>query len=176
MVQQETQGGKILPAFFVEPIALGETFQSGEWPLHMTYFPPITTHFTPHHAEKLRANLNPMSPFIATVGQAALFGPNHDLPVLRIDKSSELMVVHRRLIAVFQGLPHNPEYRMPYNPHVSISKSDTRLETGDAIEIGGISIAEKAQSSDMWQIIAKIGLKGAPLQTDARIIKAPERL
>ncbi len=176
MAQQETQGGKILPAFFVDPIDLGATFPSGEWPLHMTYFPPIAARFTPGHAIDLRRRVNPMKPFLATAGEAAVFGPNHDIPVRRIRKTKELMVVHRALVATFGGLPHNPQYRMPYEPHVSIAADDTRLERHDSIEVGGFSIVEKSAITETWKVIAKIGLKGEAMKTDARIIKASERL
>ena len=64
---------------------------------------------------------------------------------------------------------------MPYNPHISIDKDDHRTQKGDTIEIGGFSIAEKREGRATWQIVAKIGLKGAEMTTDARIIKSSER-
>ena len=174
MAEQETQGGKFLPAFFVEPIALGETFHKADWPLHMTYFPPVSAQFKPEYAEKMRQYINPMEPFMATVGETDYFGENRDIPVKRLVHNERLLAVHRKLVAVLHHLPHSKTFRTPYNPHFSIKEGDSRLETGDSIEIGGFSVAEKFGQTDTWRIIAKIGLKGAEMSTDARIIKASQ--
>lgn len=175
MAEQEARGGKILPAFFVEPVQLGEEFPSGEWPLHMTYFPPVEMTLRPVHAEQLRRYVNPMEPFMATIGEDDKFGPKRDIPVRHLEHTPQLMAVHRKILAVFQSLPYNAQYRMPYNPHISIDKDDHRAQKGDTIEIGGFSIAEKREGHATWQIVAKIGLKGAEMTTDARIIKSSER-
>lgn len=174
MGEHETRGGKILPAFFVEPIELGAEFESGEWPLHMTYFPPVETTLTAEHAAQLRRYINPMRPFMTTIADPDKFGPNRDIPVRHLVHTRELMAVHRKIFAVFQYLPHNAQYRMPYNPHISIDKDDPRAQKGDTIELGGFSIAEKRDRSNTWQIVAKVGLKGAEMTTDARIIKHSE--
>ena len=172
MSLQETQGGTFLPAFFVEPVQLGEEFAKGELPLHMTYFPPVSAPLTPAHVARLKQYLNPMPPFIATVGESAKFGPAEDIHVRRIERSNELMAVHRRLLAAFVYLQHPTQYRMPYNPHITIAEDDTRVETGDKIEIAGLSVVEKVPLRNTWQVIAKIGLDYQNMQTDGRIIKA----
>ena len=78
------RGGKFLPAFFVEPVELGTSFQRGKWPLHMSLFAPVETSFEPELAQLMREYVNPMEPFMATIGKQALFGDNEDLPVYRI--------------------------------------------------------------------------------------------
>ena len=172
MTRHETQGGKFLPAFFVEPVELGQEFPRGELPLHMTYFPPVNTQFPPESADHLRRIINPIPPFTAKVGDSAIFGPpDNPVHVKRVLKSDRLMVVHRRLVAALQYLPHSPQYRMPYNPHITISEDDDRVQTGDQIEIGGLSIVEKRHAHSPWQVMAKIGLKGAEITTDGRIIR-----
>jgi hypothetical protein len=173
---QEAQGGKFLPAFFVEPVELGDEFPRGEWPLHMTYFPPVRAQFTAGHAEQLRRFVNPIEPFMATVGEDDMFGPNRDVPVRLMVPSERLQAVHRRILAVFQELPHSTQFRMPYRPHVAIKSDDQRVQEGDEIEVGGFSIVERPGNSNTWQVIAKIGLKGAAMQTDARLIKHSERI
>ena len=171
MSSQETRGGsKFLPAFFVEPVVLGQEFE-GKLPLHMTYFPPVETEFRAEYADKLRYYANPMPPFIATVGEDAFFGPNRDVPVREMMHTGPLLAVHRGIVAALHYLPHSTQYRTPYNPHISITHNDPRVETGDQIEIGGFSIVEKHRSGAPWRVMAKIGLKGADMVTDARIIK-----
>jgi 2'-5' RNA ligase len=116
-----------------------------------------------------------MKPFMATIGKDDKFGPDHTIPVRRITRTPELVAVHRNILAVFQSFPHDAKYRMPFKPHITIAKDDPRAQAKDMIEVGGFSIAEKAPRSDTWQIVAKIGLKGADIATDARIIKYSER-
>lgn len=159
-MHEQEESGKFLPAFFVDVVELGQVFPRGEWPLHMTYFPPIQTSFDAKLAPNLRRYLNPMPPFEATVGESDFFGPQFDIHVRRIEPSPQLLTVHRALVAALRHLPHNARYRMPYNPHISIDKDDTRLQTGDVFEVGGLSIIEKPAHSQTWQVIAKIGLKG----------------
>lgn len=158
MIEQESPA-KFLPAFFVDVVELGEEFKAGELPLHMTYFPPVKANFTPRIADNLRRLINPMPPFEAIVGQPGKLGDNFDIPVRFVEPSDQLFAVHRALVATLQYLPHDPKYRMPYNPHISMEETNTRLRAGDAIPMAGLSIVEKAPYG-RWQVMAKIGLKG----------------
>lgn len=168
---QEMQGGKFLPAFFVEEVELGQTFPRGEWPSHMSYFPPVDTTFKPELADRLREYVNPMPPFVAKIGKGAKFGPEEDKPVLLVEPSKELIAVHRALVSVLQYLPHPTQYRTPFRPHISLKENGFQLETGDTIEIGDFSIVETTPYSPSWHVLAKIGLKGVDMKTDARLIK-----
>lgn len=170
MIEQE-ESAKFLPAFFVEPVALGQEFESGELPPHMTYFPPVYTSLEATHAQRLRTYINPMSPFMAEVGKPALLGPENTIPAKLMVHTEPLLAVHRKIVSVLQYLPHSTQYRTPYNPHITIREGDTAIETGDAIEVGGFSIVEKNPRRNTWLVVAKIGLKGADMITDAKIIK-----
>lgn len=170
MAYQETYGGKFLPAFFVEPVAVGEEIE-GKLPLHMTYFPPVSAEFKPEYADMLRHYCRPIPPFMATVGEPNIFGEKKDVPVREMVHNSQILLVHRGILAALHHLPHPTQYRTPYKPHVSIAHDDTRVETGDQIEIGGFSVVEKKGSGQPWRVMAKIGLKGADMVTDAKIIK-----
>jgi hypothetical protein len=159
-VSYQEESEKFLPAFFVDVVELGQEFKSGELPLHMTYFPPVQAPFDIQTATKLRRLINPLKPFTATVGESDLFGPDRDIHVKLIEHSPQLLAVHRRLVATFQDLPHDPKYLMPYTPHIAMDVHDTRIKTGDTIEMGGLSIVEKLPYKGVWQVLAKIGLKG----------------
>ncbi len=171
MSEQASRGGKFLPAFFVEQVELGDTFKRGDWPLHMSYFPPVGTTFQPELAHLMREYVNPMSPFIATVGKDVLFGPGEDQPAKLMVETKELIAVHRALVSVLHYLPHSTRFRTPFRPHVSTKSGGIQLDTGDSIEVGGFSIVETSDYSPNWQVIAKIGLKGADMATDASLIK-----
>lgn len=158
--EHETSG-KFLPAFFVDVVELGEEFPSGELPLHMTYFPPVKAPLTRKGIAEARRFINPMEPFSAQVGEDALFGDAHDVPVKLIESTPRLVAVHRKLVDVFGNLSHDPRYRMPYRPHVTVGHDSSSIQTGDSIEIAGLSIVEKDPRTDVWTVMAKIGLKGA---------------
>ena len=74
-------------------------------------------------------------------------------------------------MSVLQYLPHSVRYQTVFRPHVAIKADGPRLDTDDTIEIGGFSIVETSNYSPNWRVIAKIGLKGADMVTDARLIK-----
>ena len=148
---------KFVPAFFVDIVEKGETFPLGDWPLHITLFPPILAPYLGRYGEQLRSTVNAMSPFDVTVGEDDKFGPNKDLPVLRIAESPRLRALHGELVGALANLMHDPTYRQPYNPHIS-KIPGMAIETGDIINIGGFSIVEK--KNGLWMVTDKIGLRG----------------
>ncbi len=157
---EQEPSAKFLPAFFVDVVELGQEFNSGELPLHMTYFPPLKAAFDPRYAESARRFINPIPPFTAQVGKDVLFGDNEDIPAKLIEHSPRLLVVHRALVASIGYLTHDARYRTPYNPHITVKQGDTRISTGDEIEMAGLSIVEKDPQRNTWKVMAKIGLKG----------------
>lgn len=159
MIEQESPA-KFLPAFFVDVVELGQEFQSGELPPHMTYFPPVETSFDPILAPILRRLINPMPPFRAVVGEDDMFGEARTIPVKLIEPSPQVMAVHRALVATLQYLPHSTQYRQPFRPHITVDTKTPPFQRGEEIEMGGLSIVEKNRYRGTWQVLAKIGLKG----------------
>lgn len=161
MFEQE-KSAKFLPAFFVDVVELGQEFNSGELPLHMTYFPPVETSFKPELAGHLRRLINPIPPFRAVIGEDDMFGEKHDVPVRHVLHNGPVLSVHRALVSTLQYLPHATQYRTPYRPHISLGNhgDDLRIQKGEVIEMGGLAIVEKTASRGTWQVLAKIGLKG----------------
>jgi hypothetical protein len=145
------------PAFLVDIVEKGETFPLGDWPLHITLFPPLLTPYHDYYGDELRGTVNVMPPFDVTVGEDDWFGPDHDLPVKRIAESPRLRLLHGALVGALANLMHDPTYRRPYNPHISVLPGMT-IKTGDTVNIGGFSIVEK--TGRLWTVVDKIGLKG----------------
>jgi len=148
---------EFIPAFFVDIVQKGETFSHGEWPLHITLFPPLQTSYHGYYGDKLRSVVTALYPFDVTVGEDDLFGPDHDIPVKRIEESPRLRVIHAALVRTIANLMHDPTYRQPYNPHITLQSGAT-IETGETINIGGFSVVKKAGS--VWTVVDKIGLNG----------------
>ena len=65
---------KFVPAFFVDIVEMGTVFEPGEWPHHITMFPPVEETYRCEYGEQLRHAVNPMAPFDVVVGKSALYG------------------------------------------------------------------------------------------------------
>ena len=168
MPQQETLGGeKFLPVFFVDEVKIGETFTSGDWPLHITLFPPLEATYQPSDGERIRFNVHAFEPFSVTAGEEAMFGPAEDVHVRKIEQSDPLNRVHKGLVRALSRLSHDPQYRMPYNPHISEVASSTPVLKGTSMLLEGLSIAVQKQRitsggelQKTWEVVDKMRFKG----------------
>lgn len=154
---------EFVSAFFVELVNTGDKFQPGELPLHITTFPPILRRYEFEFGKEVRGAVGSMEPFTVTVGESDLFGPDRRTRVKRIEDSNELQHLHDKLVVAVGHLLHDPTYRQPYSPHISVSNYKD-IPTGKQIEIAGFSIIGKIDTG-LWEVVDKIGLKGAPHET-----------
>lgn len=166
MSEQEAPGGKFLPVFFVDEVKEGAKFQAGEWPLHLTLFPPLETSYDPHLGGVIRSLVNPIEPFAAYVGESDIFGTQEMIDsgkgifVRKVEESASLRKVHAGLVRALAHLRHNPTFRMPYNPHVSMDTSDGRLVQGEQMWVEGMSVVTREPDSKIWQVVDKMRFKG----------------
>ena len=150
-------GEKFLPAFFVDVIEKDYSFDRGEWPAHITLFPPIEQPYVETYAHTLRRHMNPIHPFEIIVGEDAWFGEAGDVPVKRIIDSPELQRVHTELVRVCGILLHDPTYRQPYRPHISYP-DEFGITSGQRIAVGGFCLTVK--DGGVWRVEDKVGFKG----------------
>lgn len=168
MSEQKTLGGeKFLPVFFVNEVKIGDTFTSEQWPLHLTLFPPLETPYLASNGQQMRTWVNPLSPFTVTTGEAAMFGPAEDIPVRTIESNDTLLRVHKGLVRALARLDHDPQYRMPYNPHISQAIDTELIGEGESLRLEGLSIAvQKKRLSTTgeimktWEVVDKMRFKG----------------
>lgn len=146
-----------LPAFFLPVVHMGQIMQSGQWPHHVTLFPPLLSAYDPVFGEKLRNELNPHAPFEVVTAGEALFGPEQDIPVRLIRPSLSLQGVHYLIERALGEILHDKTYRQPYRPHVTVKNYD-ELPEGASITIAGLSVVEKTEGQ--WTVVDKIGLRG----------------
>lgn len=149
---------KFLPAFCVPVVREGQEFASGELPLHITLFPPLSAQYTDHIGDTLKEAMNPLQAFDVMVGESAMFGADESIPVKLIESSSRLEEVHGLLVKHVGILLHDPTWRQPYNPHISVHDTAT-VNTGESIHVGGFAIMAKAADSN-WKVVDKVGFKG----------------
>lgn len=151
-------GTKFVPAFFVNPVEIGEEFNSGEMPRHVTLFPPVLTNFTSDRiGQSLKTACSRIEPFSILVGDDAWFGVNHDILVQRIQESKQLKLVHETLARVVGHLMHDPTFRQPYNPHVTVKRD--RLPFREELVVDCFSVVAK-NDGGKWLISDKVQFKG----------------
>lgn len=166
MSEQEVSGGKFLPVFFVDEVKLETKFQAGEWPLHLTLFPPVKARYQPSLGKAIRTEVNLVAPFYAAVGGDDVFGEPEAIDngmgifVRKLEENESLRKVHNGLVKVLSHLEHDPQFRRPYTPHVSIDQADSRLNQGSQLWVEGMSIVAREPGSRLWQIVDKMRFKG----------------
>lgn len=166
MSEQEALGGKFLPVFFVDEVKEGAEFQAGEWPLHMTLFPPLEASYDAPLGKAIRHFVNPVEPFTAAVGESDTYGTQEMIDsgkgvfVRKVEENTSLRKVHGGLVQALAHLRHNPTFRMPYNPHVSMDTNDSRLTQGKQMWVEGMSVVTREPGSKIWQVVDKMRFKG----------------
>jgi len=166
MSSQEASGGKFLPVFFVDEVKEGAQFQAGEWPLHMTLFPPLETSYDAPLGKAIRYFVNPVEPFNAVVGKSDIFGTQEMIDsgkgvfVRKIEENPSLRKVHGGLVQALAHLRHNPTFRTPYNPHVSMDPINQRLHEGSDIWVEGMSLVTREPGAKVWKVVDKMRFKG----------------
>lgn len=135
-----------------QPIMIFHDFESNnsnvkltEWPLHFTLTPFFTLDNVPQ-AEAL-SFIKEISQSVRSIeiepGEMAMYGPNNDIPVTRInDISGELMQLHQTLIrglgeigCQFVDLSYSLDNYSPHISHKSSHPVPTSLYSVDSISV-----------------------------------------
>ncbi len=148
---------KFLAAYFSGIVKKGEEFASGKLPLHITTFPPVEQMYDVEFGVRMRKALNPLPPFVVQTGDIDMFGDNRDILVRKIEHSWRLIGLHALMFGVLGDLRHDPTYRQPYVPHVTLSYEE-QISHGEKLLFGGLSVVQKFEDGP-WKVLDKIGFK-----------------
>jgi len=130
----------------IEPVAIGDSFES--LPLHVTLVHWFSLGVA--NIDDVRGVCNSTiesSEYLTTIAtERALFGPSHDIPVMRLHKTSELSRVHQRVVdglgLVGVRFLGRPEWiGEGWNPHVTDTSSD-KLAVGGRVELDTVHLFE----------------------------------
>jgi hypothetical protein len=92
-----------------------------------------------------------------------LFGPNKDVLVTRLELTSDILLLHNRVVAMLEKSGAKFEYDLilkeAYRPHITV-QGDKRIYVGDEIQINSVTIVDKEPNGD--KNIRKV-LKNIPL-------------
>jgi 2'-5' RNA ligase len=158
------RAGDLIVVHMLEQQAVGSYFDRKRWPLHITLLPWFGA-TQPQH-EPLRRGLSQlaltMPPITVAVGEQAMFGPNHDMPVHLVANKTELQSLHQALLGLTKLLQlpmQNPQYTGPdFTPHVS-QYEDRHVNIGDTITVGDVYVVQLIEGRTC-QIIGRFELKG----------------
>ncbi len=136
----------------LEPKPEGYEFHFANSPLHITYGGVFATSKNGQElAEELSQVAASTPAFEVEAKEEALFGPDHNIPVMRVKKSPELMEFYSKIYNWLKeiGVVYNsPEYQgKGYEPHSTKQKSGS-LKPGEKRIINSVSLIDMFPSGD----------------------------
>lgn len=90
-----------------------------------------------------------------------LFGPERDIPVIRVNRTPELLQLHQNLVQSMKELGAEFDERWVgeanWNPHVT-HKPNRRLHAGDKLLINNIDLISKDKNNGVRRIVHRFKL------------------
>lgn len=133
----------------------GSSFYYTDFPLHVTLAGVFKIDKPGMRiVDEMQKVLSHQSPFIIEGDEQDMFGPNRDIPVMRIKKSSELLqlytLVHDRLVTL-GAIYNSPAYQgSGYIAHSTFQKSG-KLAKGEKRQLSSVSIIDLLPNGDGYQ-------------------------
>ncbi len=132
-------------------------------PLHMTALHWFETDAPDAKvAEQLEAFARQQAAVTTRATEEALFGPEHDVPVMRLERTQELLDMHFGLLALAKYLGARLDERWVgeggWNPHVT-HQSEERLQVGDTVEIDSLDLIVR-EDDGMRRLVTRVELGG----------------
>ena len=131
----------------LENQAIGSTFSSGRWPLHVTIIPNFEINWD---FNRLKSEIEKTAGHHKQVVIAAteddLFGPDKNIPVTRLELTPELAKIHTEIVKLLEN--NSAKFELPvilkqnYNPHATI-QWNKRVSIGEVVSIDEFSIVDK---------------------------------
>lgn len=94
--------------------------------------------------------------------EEALFGPEHDVPVVRLERTQGLLDVHLGLLALAEYLDARLDTRWvgedKWNPHVT-HQLEGRLQVGDKVRVDGLDLITK-EDDGMRRLVTRVMFGG----------------
>lgn len=117
-------------------------------PLHMTLVPWFKTPMAPQYLiSKVKPAIESLASVTTTTTHEDLFGPNIDIPVMRLQKTQTLVDLHQALldIVINTGGQLDTKWTGPdkWQPHVT-HKPDRRMLAGEKLSVDAIDLLNRA--------------------------------
>lgn len=146
----------------LEPLAVGDSFLTRDWPLHVTIVPVFHADATVDELVEALQDAPPGA-IEVTAGDDERFGPGASIPVTVIEPSPGILALHRALLAALAPLEpviESARYSGDgYRPHVTIRKFG-RVERGETLVLTQLAVVdmEPGQHLGMRKVLGVVGL------------------
>lgn len=148
---------KYIVVFMLDKPVTGERFT--KWPLHITLKPWFQC---ADSTEKVINQLGELAKntksFKVRTGERAMYGPEFDVPVRLVEKTSELAELHARicyLLTKNKCHSENEEYsRENYSPHITV-RGDRNIEEAVDVTMDSFDIVENLDDGHMGRRVVK---------------------
>jgi 2'-5' RNA ligase len=161
-MMQFTQKYAIIQLF--EEVPVGTVFSASNWPLHSTIADTFAVDWdAPTMVRNLTEQLSHHAPATSEVEGDRLFGENSQVRVALLNKTDELVGLHRDVIAVLQQggwKPNDPQFAgVGFLPHSTV-QPHARLMRGEAAVFDSLSLIDFFPGEDpyMRKVLATIPL------------------
>lgn len=137
---------------FIEPVEDGLEFHSSQFPLHITLAGVFKTELSSNEMyNQLSKIVQNQKPLKVYADKEAMFGPNNDIRVMKVNPSSDLIAlynkIHKWLISL-GSVYNSPEYQGDnYSPHITY-KDKTKFKQNQGVEINSLSIIDLYPKND----------------------------
>ena len=159
---QFTQKYAIIQLF--EEMPVGTVFSASNWPLHSTIADTFSVDWdAPTMVRNLTEQLSHHAPATSEAGEDRLFGENGQVRVALLNKTDELVGLHRDVIAVLkQGgwKPNDPQFAgAGFLPHSTV-QPHARLMRGETVVFDSLSLIDFFPGEDPYarKVLATIPL------------------
>lgn len=152
--------GDRLVCAFVKPQVVGTGFT--DWPLHVTIVPWFRAELsTEDLSRELAETYEGIEPFVARVGQEAMFGADHSRPVNLIETKApfaDLEIRTRRMLHDHAAwlVDETTKRRWPYRPHVTAQASG-RLQEGQTFGCTRVYVVAQQGASKLVAAEVQLG-------------------
>jgi len=127
--------------------AIGSTFNSGQWPLHITIIPNFEIDWDFNRLElEIERIVKPCKQIITVATARDLFGPNKDIPVTRLELKPKLAEIHNTIVEFLES--NGAKFELPiilkdnYRPHVTVQEG-AYVNIGENLNIDELCIVDK---------------------------------
>jgi 2'-5' RNA ligase len=130
----------------LQPVAVGDSFITREWPLHVTLLPVFASPATPAElGDRLAAAAGAAEPVAVVAGADEGFGPAKTIPVTVIEPNPDLDALHAAFMTAIENAEpeyENPEFTGPgYRAHVTIKRYE-RVTAGDRLMLEQVALVD----------------------------------
>lgn len=129
---------------FLGKVPAGTSFTRTQWPLHITLIRPFDSYASEAElVAELTGALRYTKIFSLTGVSEELFGPELNIPVLELERTTDIVALNILLKRRFTNLanPSTPDIFTEYRPHVT-HQAEGKISVGDTITVSSVSLVK----------------------------------